>query len=48
MALAIKNEIEKFKEKVKNVVLKIALRIPLNSYRFLFILVFITLWNIYS
>ena len=34
----IKNAIEKFKKKVKNVVFKIALRTPLNSYRFLSIL----------
>jgi len=44
---AIKNAIYNFKQKVKNAVLKIALRTPLNSYRFDFILVVITLWNIY-
>ena len=47
MTGTIKNAIEKFKKKVKNVVFKIALRTPLNSYRFLSILVVITLWTIY-
>ncbi|MGA3281269.1 MAG: hypothetical protein ABSD50_09820 [Smithella sp.] len=47
MSGAIKNATEKFKQKVKNAVLKIALQTPLNSYRFHFILVVITLWNIY-
>jgi len=47
MAGAIKNAMEKFKQKVKNAVLKITLRTPLNSYRFHFILIVMTLWNIY-
>jgi lauroyl/myristoyl acyltransferase len=47
MTSAIKNMINEFNEKAEKVVFKTALRTPLNSYRFLFILVFVTLWDIY-
>jgi hypothetical protein len=47
MTPAIKSAIKKFKKKVNNAVFKISLRTPLNSYRFGFILIVITLWNVY-
>jgi lauroyl/myristoyl acyltransferase len=42
-----KNMLKKFNEKVEKFVLKAASWTPLNSCRFLFILVVVTLWNIY-
>ena len=47
MIRTIKNAIEKFKKQLKKIVLKTALRTPLNSCRFSFILVVSTLWNAY-
>jgi lauroyl/myristoyl acyltransferase len=45
MTDTVNNAIEKIKEKLKKVVLKTSLCTPLDSYRFLFILVVLTFWN---
>ena len=44
----IENTVKRFKGGVKKVVLKIAFRTPLNSYRFFFVLVVSTLWIAYT
>ena len=43
----INNIINKFKDKIKNIFIKIALWTPLNSCRFLFIWILLTFWYIY-
>lgn len=48
MTGAIENAIKEFKGGVEKVVLKIALWTPLNSYRFFFGLVVLTLWDAYT
>ena len=48
MTRTIKNVIKEFREKVKKVVIKTALWTPLNSYRFFFILVVLTLYYTYK
>lgn len=47
MTDTIKNMLKEFNEKAERAVFETALRTPLNSYRFLFILVVVTLWDIY-
>jgi lauroyl/myristoyl acyltransferase len=48
MTGTIKNMLKEFNEKAEKVVFKTALRTPLNSYRFLSILIVVTLWDIYK